>query len=111
MAVGGRHVAVGGQHVAVGGQHVAGRRASVRSRVLLDMHMHVMTGLEALRLLKDLNAVRPCILITSEATDELKKDAEEADAHSVLSKPVRRRELCTTIADALVEAYDAPSEN
>lgn len=76
--------------------------------VLLDMHMHVMTGLEALRVLKDLNAVRPCILITSEATDELKKDAAAADAWSVLSKPVQRAELCTTIIDALLDAYDDP---
>jgi len=76
--------------------------------VLLDMHMHVMTGLEALRLLKNLNALRPCILITSEATDALRRDAAEADAYSVLSKPVRRAELCSTIADALVDAYQDP---
>ena len=79
--------------------------------VLLDMHMRVMTGLEALRLLKDMNAVRPCILITSEATEELRKDAEEADAHSVLSKPVRRRELCMTITHALGEAYDVSPDS
>jgi two-component system, response regulator PdtaR len=77
--------------------------------VLLDMHMHLMTGLEALRVLKDLNAGRPCILITSEATDELRKDAADADAFSVLCKPVTRAELCMTIADALVAAYDDPS--
>jgi len=76
--------------------------------VLLDMHMHVMTGLEALRVLKDLNSLRPCILITSEATDELRKDAAAADAWSVLSKPVQRAELCTTIIDALLDAYDDP---
>lgn len=76
--------------------------------VLLDMHMHVMTGLEALRVLKDLNAIRPCILITSEATEELRKDAAEADAWSVLSKPVQRAELCTTIIDALLDAYHDP---
>ena len=65
-------------------------------------------GLEALRLLKNLNALRPCILITSEATDALRRDAAEADAYSVLSKPVRRAELCSTIADALVDAYQDP---
>jgi two-component system, response regulator PdtaR len=74
-----------------------------------QMHMHLMTGLEALRVLKDLNAGRPCILITSEATDELRKDAADADAFSVLCKPVTRAELCMTIADALVAAYDDPS--
>lgn len=77
--------------------------------VLLDMHMHLMTGLEALRVLKHLNAGRPCILITSEATEELRKDAADADAFSVLSKPVTRAELCTTIADALIAAYEDPS--
>ncbi|MEZ6122605.1 MAG: response regulator [Planctomycetaceae bacterium] len=77
--------------------------------VLLDMHMHLMTGLEALRMLKDQDAVRPCILITSEATEELRRSAAAADAFSVLSKPVRRVELWTTVAQALMDAYDDPT--
>lgn len=77
--------------------------------VLLDMHMHVMTGLEALRELKDLDAVRPCILITSEASEQLRQDALEADAFTVLNKPVRRAELFATIIDALVAAYQDPN--
>ena len=76
--------------------------------VLLDMHMHVMTGLEAMKLLKDLNANRPCILITSDANDALRRDAEKADAYSVLSKPVHRQELCTTVSNALEHAYKDP---
>ncbi len=76
--------------------------------VLLDMHMHVMTGLEALKLLKDLNANRPCILITSDANDALRRDAEKADAYSVLSKPVQRQELCVTVSNALEQAYNDP---
>lgn len=74
--------------------------------VLLDMHMHVMTGLEALRELKTIDAVRPCILITSEASDDLRRDAAEADAYSVLSKPVGRTELCDNVSGALIDAYD-----
>ncbi len=77
--------------------------------VLLDMHMHVMTGLDALRELKGLDSIRPCILLTSEATDALRHDALEADAHSVLSKPVKRAELWATIADALLDAYRDPT--
>lgn len=76
--------------------------------VLLDMHMHVMSGLEALRELKSLNIIRPCILITSDDDDGLRKDAAEADAFSVLNKPIRRNELCRTVTDALVTAYDDP---
>lgn len=77
--------------------------------VLLDMHMHVLTGLDTLRELKGLDAVRPCILITSELTDELRVDALRADAYSVLNKPVGRAELCTTIVDALIDAYQDPN--
>lgn len=76
--------------------------------VLLDMHMHVMTGLEALRELKSLNIIRPCILITSDDDLGLRRDAAEADAYSVLNKPIRKTELCTTVVNALVEAYDDP---
>lgn len=74
--------------------------------VLLDLHMHVMTGLEAMKVLKDLNAKRPCILITSDDNEEVRRDAKEADAYSVLGKPVRRAELCTTVSSALANAYD-----
>lgn len=74
--------------------------------VLLDMHMHIMTGLDTLKVMKQLDAIRPCILITSDATEELKRDAREAHAFSVLRKPVPRRDLVTTISDALISAYD-----
>lgn len=76
--------------------------------VLIDMHMHVMTGLEALRELKTLNIIRPCILLTSDDDLGLRRDAVEADAYSVLNKPIRRTELCTTVESALLEAYDDP---
>lgn len=73
--------------------------------VLLDMHMHVMTGLDTLRVLKQMDRVRPCILITSDTNDELKRDAQEADAFSVLKKPVPRKELLQLVSDALTIAY------
>ena len=76
--------------------------------VLLDMHMHVMTGLETLRELKGLNAVRPCILLSSAVTEELRHDALEADAWSVLNKPVTRAELCHNVGEALSKAYQDP---
>jgi len=75
--------------------------------VLLDMHMHVMTGIETLRELKRMDIIRPCILITSDTSDDVKRDAQEADAYSVLKKPVPRRQLVETIANALVAAYNA----
>lgn len=75
--------------------------------VLLDMHMHIMTGIETMRELKRMDFTRPCILITSDATDDVKRDAREADAFTVLKKPVPRRELVETVSNALVTAYKA----
>lgn len=75
--------------------------------VLLDMHMHVMTGIETMRELKRMDFTRPCILITSDTSDDVKRDAREADAFSVLKKPVPRRELVKAVSDALITAYNA----
>ena len=75
---------------------------------LLDMHMHVLTGLETLRELKSLNADAPCILVTADATDALCREAKAADAFTVLSKPVTRRLLVLTVSHALEDAYRDP---
>lgn len=73
--------------------------------VLVDMHMHVLTGLETVRIVKQFHAVIPCILITADATEELRRDAQSAAAYSVLKKPVTRRELMNTVSTALRSAY------
>ena len=73
--------------------------------VLLDMHMHELTGLETLRVLKAMNEELPCILITASVDDDLRRDADDANAFRVLGKPVRRAELVTTVSMALLEAY------
>jgi CheY-like chemotaxis protein len=76
--------------------------------VLLDMHMQALSGLDTLRLVKSLRATLPCIIITASFTDELRKLAAQADAFSVLKKPVTRRLLLTTVSRALETAYDDP---
>ena len=75
---------------------------------LLDMHMRRMTGLETLRILKSVNEIAPCILVTADASDDLRRDAREADAYCVLAKPVRKIDLVTTVSSALVDVYDDP---
>jgi CheY-like chemotaxis protein len=76
---------------------------------LLDMHMDELTGLETLRIVKTLHTVAPCILITADATDDLRRTATEAEAFSVLKKPVSRRKLVTTVSEALTDAYEDPN--
>jgi CheY-like chemotaxis protein len=75
--------------------------------VLIDLHMHIMTGLDAMRILKQLDALRPCILITSDTSEDVRRDAADAEAFAVLRKPVAQRELITSVSDALTVAYDA----
>ncbi|MBM79840.1 MAG: response regulator [Planctomycetaceae bacterium] len=77
--------------------------------LLLDMHMDVLTGLETLQIVKAKLIIEPCILITADVTDELIRDAGEAEAFSVLSKPVRKSELVDTVSTALADAYSDPN--
>lgn len=75
--------------------------------VLLDLHMRVMTGLDALRILKQLDAIRPCILITSDVNDDVRRDAREAEAFAVLRKPVGKSDVIRSVSEALSSAYHA----
>lgn len=76
--------------------------------LVLDMHMHELTGLETIRIVKQVNAMLPCILVTSDASDELRQEARAADAWSVLAKPVRKTELLQTVSTAIGTAYRDP---
>lgn len=73
---------------------------------LFDMHMQQLTGLDAVRHLRSLHIVAPCIIVTADYTDSLRNDAEQAAAFSVLKKPVTRRDLVATVARAVETAYD-----
>ena len=68
---------------------------------LFDMHMHVMSGLEAIRWLRDHDSELPCILMTSDPSTMLESEALELKTHSVLRKPPRQKQLIDTIQCAL----------
>jgi len=76
--------------------------------VLFDMHMHVLTGLEAVSIVKKLRSDLPCILITADFTESLKIQALQAQAHAVLKKPVARRDLILQVGTALCSTYNDP---
>lgn len=76
--------------------------------VLFDMHMHLLTGLEALGIVKQLRSELPCILITADLTDLLRAQAMEAQAHAVLKKPIARRELLIQVGSALWTLHHDP---
>lgn len=72
---------------------------------LLDMNMPTLTGLETLQLVRQVNQVLPCILITADATEGLMRQALNARAYSVIAKPVSKNIVLYVVVRALVRAY------
>lgn len=72
---------------------------------LLDMHLPRMTGLETLELVRQINTILPCILVTADATEELMRRAFSARAFSIIPKPVSKNVVLYTVVRALTRAY------
>lgn len=74
--------------------------------LLLDMHMPKLTGLETLRLVKRLQALMPCIILSANLDDVLVEQARRAEAFSVLAKPVTRKQITGVVHEALSRVYN-----
>lgn len=73
---------------------------------LLDQHLPRMTGLETLRIIRQVNTLLPVILMTADSTQQLLRDALSAHAFCVMSKPVTRSVVVYTVRQALSRSYD-----
>jgi CheY-like chemotaxis protein len=73
--------------------------------VLIDHHMPRLTGLEAIERIKAFYSRLPCILISGQLDEDLRRRAQ---AFRVLSKPVNFAEVTQTVAEALRRTYDWP---
>jgi len=78
--------------------------------VLLDLHMPRLTGLEAIEVVRQINAVLPAILMTADATREVLKQALQAHVYSVIPKPVNVNIVLHTLTRALAQVYGPPPE-
>jgi two-component system, response regulator PdtaR len=76
--------------------------------VLIDMHMPRLTGLEAVQLVRQMNALLPAILMTADATQELMRQAFQAQVYSVLPKPLNLNIVLHTLTRALNQFYGPP---
>jgi two-component system chemotaxis response regulator CheY len=83
-------------------------RAESIHLALLDMHLPRLTGLETLQLLRQINAMLPCILVTADASEMLMREAFRARAYSVIPKPVSKNVVLYTVVRALVRVYGNP---
>jgi CheY-like chemotaxis protein len=73
--------------------------------VLVDMHMPRLTGLEVLRRMGQLQVRVPCILLSANLDEQLIRQARQANAFSVLSKPVSRQRITWTVEQAMQVTY------
>lgn len=73
---------------------------------LFDMHMPRLSGLDAIRRLKEFHAAMPCILISAAADERLIEEARLAQAFDVLRKPVTRDGVISVVRSALEKSYD-----
>ena len=87
-------------------------RGAVVHLVLLDMHMPTLTGLETLSIVRqEVHVSLPCILITGDATDNLMRQAAQAQVYSVIPKPVSRHVVLYTVVRALGQVYGPPRDD
>lgn len=76
--------------------------------VVLDMNMDRLTGIDTIRMVKQIDRKLPCILVTGDFDERLQSEALQAEAWSVLPKPVRKRELLQTVSTAIDSTYGDP---
>jgi len=76
--------------------------------VLLDMHMPRLTGLETIRLLKQIKSILPCILMSANLDEFVIEQASRLETYSVLPKPVTFRQITGVVRDALESIYHWP---
>jgi CheY-like chemotaxis protein len=76
---------------------------------LLDQNLPRMTGLQTLRLIRQINLLLPVILVTADATNELRVEAQTERAFSVLPKPFTRHDLVQVVHRALSVSYPGHS--
>ncbi len=66
--------------------------------ILMDLNMPVMTGIEAIRRLRELGSTAQIVVTTGVDDAAMLQDAREAGADALVAKPPTREELLAAIA-------------
>jgi len=88
-------------HAATGIEAVELARGTRIHAALLDMHMPGCTGIQAIPLLRSLDARLPCIVYSGRWTPDLEQEVLSAGAFACLKKPVEPITLRRTVCIAL----------
>ena len=73
---------------------------------VMDMHLPKLTGLETMAIVRQIKGIMPMILVSADHDDGLLRKALSAQAYSVLSKPVSRQQLTSTVDAAMRRIYN-----
>jgi DNA-binding response OmpR family regulator len=84
-----------------GEEGIAEFRASGADTVLLDMTLPEMHGTQVLSEIRNLNASVPIIVITAEASEQLREQCERLGVQDYLAKPVNYEAMLAAIKMAL----------
>lgn len=93
-------------HAATGTEAVELVRGTRIHVALLDMHMPGYTGVQAIPLLRGLDAALPCIVYSGRWSPDLEQEALSLGAFACLKKPVEPATLRRTVATALKRPGD-----
>ncbi len=72
---------------------------------VVDVHMPRVTGLDVIRHVSKI-AGPPCVLMSAQLDDEIRREAARMKAYQVLSKPIRLAQLTDLVCGALADVYD-----
>lgn len=74
--------------------------------VLLDMHMPRLSGIETACAVRQFNARLPCVLISADLDEKVRREAEGAKLFEMLEKPVEVATVTNVVADAFRQTYN-----
>jgi two-component system response regulator TctD len=98
-------------HAATGTEAVELVRGVRIHAALLDMHMPGYTGIQAIPLLRGLDAALPCIIYSGRWSPDLEQEVLSVGAFACLKKPVEPAMLRRTVCAALGWPADASHRN
>jgi YesN/AraC family two-component response regulator len=76
--------------------------------VLMDMHMPRLSGLEAFQRIRQTHSRLPGVLLSAALDESIVRAAQLAEVFKVLSKPVSRSEITSTVDQVFRRIYGWP---